>query len=53
MEVEEGIDEAQALLGHASPNTTARYNHRQMQKAKKLAKARQDVFEDLEDAPTR
>ena len=47
MEVEEdGIDKAQALLGHTTPNMTAKYNHRQMQKAKKLAKERQNVFGD-------
>jgi integrase len=44
MEVEEGIDEAQALLGHTTPNTTARYNHRQLQKLKELARNRRDVF---------
>ena len=46
MEVEEGIDEAQALLGHTTPNTTARYNHRQLEKLKELARNRKNVFED-------
>jgi len=44
MEVEEGIDEAQVLLGHTTPNTTARYNHRQLQKLKELARNRRDIF---------
>jgi integrase len=45
MEIEEdGIDKAQALLGHTTPNTTARYNHRQLQKLKELARNRKNVF---------
>ena len=47
MEIEEdGIDKAQALLGHTTPNTTARYNHRQLEKTKELARNRRDVFEE-------
>jgi len=44
MEVEKGIDEAQALLGHTTPNTTARYNHRQLEKLKELARNRKNPF---------
>jgi integrase len=45
MEVEEdGSDKAQALLGHTTPNTTAKYNHRQLLKLKELARNRKNVF---------
>jgi len=46
MEVEVGFDESQALLDHISANTTARYNHRRLEKLKKLAKSRRDPFDD-------
>jgi hypothetical protein len=45
MEVEVGFDESQALLDHLSANTTARYNHRRLEKLKKLARNRRDPFE--------
>lgn len=48
MEVEVGFDESQALLDHTSANTTARYNHRRLEKLKKLARNRRDPF-DAED----
>jgi hypothetical protein len=39
-----GIDNAQILLGHTTPNTTARYNHRQLQKLKEMASNRNNIF---------
>jgi integrase len=44
MEVEVGFEASQVLLDHASPNTTARYNHRRLQKQKRLARKRRDIF---------
>jgi integrase len=45
MEIEEdSIDKAQILLGHTTPNTTARYNHRQLQKLKEIARNRENIF---------
>jgi len=45
MEIEEdGIDKAQALLGHSSPKMTAKYNHRQIEKMKEMARNRKNVF---------
>ena len=46
MELEFGIDEAQTLLDHATPDTTQRYSHARLQKLKKLAKNRRNPFED-------
>ena len=46
MELEFGIDEAQTLLDHATPDTTQRYSHARVQKLKKLAKNRQKLFDD-------
>jgi len=50
MEVEVGFDESQALLDHTSANTTARYNHRRLEKLKKLARNRRDPFVTEEQA---
>ena len=44
MEVEVGFDESQALLDHTTPNTTARYNHRRLEKQKELARNRRNPF---------
>jgi integrase len=44
MEVEADFEASQTLLDHASPNTTARYNHRRLQKLKELARNRRDIF---------
>jgi len=45
MNVKEGeIDKSQTLLGHTTPNTTAKYNHRQLQKLKELSRERKDIF---------
>ncbi len=46
MELEFGIDEAQTLLDHATPDTTQRYSHARLQKLKKLAKSRRNPFDD-------
>jgi len=46
MEVEVGFDESQVLLDHTSANTTARYNHRRLEKLKKLARNRRDPFDE-------
>jgi integrase len=44
MERESGLDEAQALLDHASAQTTKRYSHARLQKMKELARNRRDIF---------
>jgi integrase len=46
MELEVGFDEAQTLLDHERPDTTARYTHARLQKLKALAKKRRDPFEE-------
>jgi integrase len=45
MELEVGLDEAQALLDHTSANTTKRYAHGRLEKQKKLARNRRNPFE--------
>ena len=45
MELEEGLDEAQALLDHSSANTTKRYAHGRLEKLKELARNRSNPFE--------
>jgi integrase len=45
MEVEVDFEASQLLLDHATPNTTARYNHRRLEKQKELARNRQNPFE--------
>jgi integrase len=44
MELEQGLDEAQALLDHSSADTTRRYAHARLQKLKELALHRIDPF---------
>jgi len=46
MDAEVGFDEAQTLLDHTTPNTTAIYNHRRLQKLKDLARKRRNPFEE-------
>ena len=46
MELEAGLDEAQALLDHSSADTTKRYTHGRLEKLKELARNRQNPFED-------
>jgi len=41
-----GIDNAQILLGHTTPNMTIRYNHRRLQNLKEMARNRKNVFEE-------
>ena len=45
MENEEGLDEAQALLDHASAQTTKRYTHARLKKMKELARKRRNPLE--------
>ena len=44
MELEVGFDEAQTLLDHERPDTTARYTHARLQKLKELARKRRNPF---------
>jgi integrase len=46
-ETREGLDKAQALLGHTTANTTKRYAHGQLAIAEKMARNRRNPFEDL------
>jgi len=39
------IDDAQALLGHRTPDTSRRYSHGQLVKAEKLARERRNPFD--------
>jgi integrase len=45
MELEAGLDEAQTLLDHSSPDTTRRYAHGRLEKLKELAKNRKNPFD--------
>ena len=45
MELEVGFDEAQTLLDHERPDTTARYTHARLQKLKELARKRRNPFD--------
>ena len=40
------LDDAQALLGHRTPDTTRRYAHSQQAKAESLARNRRNPFDD-------
>ena len=48
MELEVGFDEAQTLLDHERPDTTARYTHARLKKLKELARKRRNPFDDGE-----
>ena len=48
MELEAGFDEAQTLLDHERPDTTARYTHARLKKLKALARNRRNPFEEGE-----
>jgi hypothetical protein len=48
MELEGSFDEAQTLLDHERPDTTARYTHARLQKLKKLARKRRNPFDEDE-----
>jgi integrase len=45
LELESDIEDAQILLDHESPNTTARYTKKRLEKSKKLARNRRNPFE--------
>ena len=44
MELEVGFDEAQTLLDHERPDSTARYTHARLKKLKELARKRRNPF---------
>jgi integrase len=46
MELEEGLDEAQALLDHSSADMTKRYAHARLKKMKALARNRINPFDE-------
>ena len=46
IELEHGLDEAQAQLGHTSANMTKRYSAAQLKQREKLARNRRNPFED-------
>jgi integrase len=45
IELEHGLDEAQAQLGHTSANMTKRYSKAQLKQREKLAHSRVNPFE--------
>ena len=46
----EGLDKAQALLGHRTANVTRRYAHSQLAIAEDMARNRHNPFDDAEVA---
>ena len=45
IEITEGLDKSQAVLGHRSPNTTRRYSHGQLKLAEEVARKQVNPFE--------